>query len=143
MKLKFLKYWEDIPLLYSYAFILDSRAKIKRLFNMLELLAESTGANYSSYYADVKTELYKLFNKYETKFGVATSQRVAQLSAHSDKKKQAWGRIFGGRGGADVIGPPPACPPSSSSTSAISELSVYLDSDCVTSYEDEFDILLW
>ena len=29
MKLKFLKYWEDIPLLYSYAFILDPRAKMK------------------------------------------------------------------------------------------------------------------
>jgi hypothetical protein len=88
MKLKFLKYWEDIPLLYSYAFILDPRAKIKGLFNVLELFAESTGADYSSYYADVKTELYKLFNKYETKFGVVMSQRVAQPSAHSGKKKQ-------------------------------------------------------
>jgi hypothetical protein len=29
MKLKFLKYWENIPLLYSYAFILDPRAKIR------------------------------------------------------------------------------------------------------------------
>jgi hypothetical protein len=55
---------------------------------VLELFAESTGADYSSYYADVKTKLYKLFNKYETKFGVVMSQRVAQPSAHSGKKKQ-------------------------------------------------------
>ncbi|XP_066358138.1 zinc finger BED domain-containing protein RICESLEEPER 2-like [Miscanthus floridulus] len=143
MKLKFLKYWEDIPLLYSFAFILDSRAKMKGFFNVLELLAESTGKFYSSYYADVKTELYKLFNKYETKFGAARSQRVAQPSAHSGKKKQAWERIFGGRGGAGVVGPGPACSPSSSSPCAVSELSAYLDSDCVTAYEDDFDILLW
>jgi hypothetical protein len=76
MKLKFLKYWEDIPLIYSYAFILDPRAKMKGFFNVLELLVEHTGCTYSSYYAHVKTELYKLFNKYETKFGAARSQRV-------------------------------------------------------------------
>jgi len=29
MKLKFLKYLEKIPLIYSYAFILDPRAKMK------------------------------------------------------------------------------------------------------------------
>ena len=76
MKLKFFKYWEDIPLLYSYAFILDPRAKMKGFFNVLQLLAESTGGSYSLYYAEVKSELNKLFTKYETKFGAARSQRV-------------------------------------------------------------------
>jgi len=51
---------------------------------------------YSSYYVEVTTELYKLFNKYENKFGAARSQRAAQASNHTGKKKQAWGRIFGG-----------------------------------------------
>ncbi|XP_066341356.1 zinc finger BED domain-containing protein DAYSLEEPER-like [Miscanthus floridulus] len=93
----------DIPLLYSYAFILDPRAKMRGFFNVLQLLGEYTGSKYSSYYADVKTELYKLFNKYESKFGAARSQRVAQPSHHI----------------------------------------AYLDSDNVTSYEDDFDLLLW
>jgi hypothetical protein len=70
MKLKFLKYWENIPLLYSYAFILDSRAKTRGFFNVLQLLGCS---EYNSYYADIKTEVYKLFNKYDNKFGVARS----------------------------------------------------------------------
>ena len=87
MKLKFLKYWQDILLLYSYAFILDPRAKMRGFFNVLQLLGEYTGSEYSSYYADIKTELYKLFNKYESKFGAARSQRVAQPSHHSGKKK--------------------------------------------------------
>ena len=32
MKLKFLKYWHHIPLLYSFVFILDPRAKMRGLF---------------------------------------------------------------------------------------------------------------
>ena len=83
MKLKFLKYWQDIPLLYSYAFILDPRAKMRGFHRVLQLLAESTGTQYNSYYADVKTELYKLFNKYESKFGAVRSQRVTQPSNHT------------------------------------------------------------
>ena len=143
MKLKFLKYWEKIPLLYSYAFILDPRAKIKGFFNVLELLAQHTGSSYSLYYGDVKAELYRLFNKYEQKFGgAARTQRVSQPSAHCGKRKQAWGRIFGGPGASPGSG----CSPSSSSTpsgSGVSELSAYLDSDPVTCYEESFDILLW
>jgi hypothetical protein len=145
MNLKFLKYWKNIPLLYSYAFILNSRAKMRGFFNVLQLLGECTGSENNSYYADVKTELYKLFNKYENKFGTARSQRVAQPSTHTGKKKQAWGRIFGGRGGSGsgVVGPPPVSASSSSYTSAVCELLAYLDSDNVTFYENNFDILLW
>jgi len=142
MKLKFLKYWQDIPLLYSYAFILDPRGKMRGFFNVLQLLAKYTGSEYSSYYAEVKTEIYKLFNKYENKFGAARSQRAAQLSSHTGKKKQAWGRIFGD-GGTGVVGPSPAYIPTLSSSAVVCELSVYLDSDNVTDYEDDFDILLW
>jgi hypothetical protein len=146
MKLKFLKYWENIPLLYSYAFILDPRAKMIGFFKVLELLANFTSSDYNSYYVDIKYELYKLFDKYVSKFGTASSQRVAQPSANTGKKKQAWGRIFGGSGtsgsGSGGIGPP-GSGTSSLSSSAVSELSAYLDSDCVTSYRDDFDILLW
>jgi len=35
MKLKFLKYWQNIPFLYSFAFILDPRAKIRGFHNVL------------------------------------------------------------------------------------------------------------
>jgi hypothetical protein len=38
---------------------------------------------------------------------------------------------------------PLSLPPHLSSTSAICELSAYLDSDRVTAYEDNFDLLLW
>jgi hypothetical protein len=82
-----------------------------------------------------------MFTKYETKFGAVRAQRVAQPSIHTGKK-QAWGRIFGDSS-SGVVGPPPISTPSASSSSAICELSAYLDSDNVTSYEDDFDILLW
>jgi hypothetical protein len=114
---------------------------MKGFFNVLELLGNATGSSYSSCYADVKDELYKLLNKYEQKFGgAARSQRASKPSAHSGKRKQAWGRIFGGPGASL------ACSPSSSSTpsrSGVNELSAYLDSDTVTCYDESFDILLW
>jgi hypothetical protein len=62
---------------------------MRYFFNVLNLLVEVNGSEYTTYYADVKAELYKLFNKYEIKFGAVKSQRVAQLSNHTDKRKQA------------------------------------------------------
>ena len=115
---------------------------MRGLFRVLELLKESTGCDYTSYYADVKTEIYKLFNKYERKFGVARTQRAAHPASHTGKKKQAWKQIFEDPG--SVVGPSPAYASTLSSfASTASELSVYLDSDNVTAYEDDFDILLW
>ena len=88
MQLKFLKYWSDIPLLYSYTFILDPRAKMIGFFNVLHLLSDCTRCEYSTYYADVKNELYKMFTKYETKFGAVRAQRAAQPSIHTGKKSK-------------------------------------------------------
>ena len=76
MKLKFLKYWKHIPQLYSYAFILDPRAKMRDFQRVLQLLAECTSYENNTYYSNVKTELYKLFDKYDMKFGVVRSRRV-------------------------------------------------------------------
>jgi hypothetical protein len=145
MKLKFLKYWKDIPMLYSLAFVLDPRAKMSGLFNVLHLLKGYTGSEYSSYYAEVRTELYKLFAKYERKFGASRSQRPPQPSSITGKRKQAWGKIFGGPVAGGVVGPSPSPVPGSTSTSSgsLCELSAYLDSDNVTAYEDDFDLLLW
>ena len=42
MKGKFLKYWKSIPLLYAFAFVLDPRAKMRCLHNVLELLLSVT-----------------------------------------------------------------------------------------------------
>ena len=117
---------------------------MRGLFNVLQILKENTGCDYSSYYADVKTKIYKLFNKYERKFGVARSQRTAQLASHT-VKKQAWGRVFGGPGSSGVVGPSPASARTSSQSASAAdcELTAYLDNDNVTAYEDDFDLLLW
>jgi hypothetical protein len=54
------------------------------------------------------------------------------------KRKQAWGRIFG-----DPCVSPSCSPSFASTPSAVSELAAYLDSDPVTCYEENFDILMW
>ncbi|WVZ50926.1 LOW QUALITY PROTEIN: hypothetical protein U9M48_002131 [Paspalum notatum var. saurae] len=69
MKKKFLKYWKDIPYLYSIAFILDPRAKLRGFMSSLRLLSQLGINDYSSYYTDVRAELKMLFNKYDAKFG--------------------------------------------------------------------------
>jgi hypothetical protein len=88
--------------------------------------------------------MFKLFNKYEAKYGATRDQkRNAQLASQTGKRKHAWGRIFGGPRGSGVVGPSPATTPSLSASAASCELSAYLDSDNVTAYEEDFDLLLW
>jgi hypothetical protein len=95
MKLKFLKYWQNIPLLYSFAFILDPRAKMRGFHNVLQLLSQTIGTDYSSYFSEVRTELYKLYNKYESRFGAVRSQRHSQAGGSTGKKKQHGVRYLG------------------------------------------------
>jgi hypothetical protein len=61
---------------------------LRGLFNVLQIPKENTGCDYSSYYADVKTEIYNLFNKYERKFGAARSQRAHSLQAIQVRKNR-------------------------------------------------------
>ena len=62
----------------------------------LDLLAKSTSYNYNLYANEVKHELFKLYNKYENKFAAARPARTAHPSGLTGKRKQAWGKIFGG-----------------------------------------------
>jgi hypothetical protein len=143
MKLKFLKYWQNIPLLYSFAFVLDPRAKMRGFHNVLQILSQTISFDYSNYYNEVRTELYKLYNKYETKFGSVRGQRN-QAAASTGKKFAAWGKIYG----APTAPPSSSTPLSSTPSSApaiavVSELASYLYSDTVTCFDDEFNLMNW
>ena len=138
MRMKFEKYWKKIPMLYSFAFILDPRAKLRGLHMALDLLAKSTSYNYNLYANEVKHELFKLYNKYENKFAAARPARTAHPSGLTGKRKQAWGKIFGGPGGSGTSGPSSNIP-----IAGTCELTAYLDSDNVVAYDDSFDILNW
>ncbi|WVZ61919.1 hypothetical protein U9M48_011726 [Paspalum notatum var. saurae] len=75
IKDKFLKYWSEITLLYSFAFILDPRAKLRGFHNVLHLLSNLTGKNFSEYSTSVRASMTDLFNKYDNKFGAVRTQR--------------------------------------------------------------------
>jgi hypothetical protein len=75
MKTKFLKYWLNKPLLYSFAFILDPRAKLTGFNSALQVLSKLLNHDYSTYYNKVKGELGNMFAKYESKFGSLRLQR--------------------------------------------------------------------
>ncbi|KAJ1288909.1 hypothetical protein BS78_02G124400 [Paspalum vaginatum] len=115
MKDKFLRYWSEIPLLYSFAFILDPRAKLRGFHNVVHLLSQLTGKNFSEYSTSVRTSLTDLFNKYDNKFGAVRTQR-----------------------------PPTSTPGEASNPPNVgSELSSYLDSDNVQKFDDDFNLLDW
>ena len=63
------------------------------LHNVLELLAQCNNMSYNANFAEVKTKLHNLYDKYESKFGAA---RTTHPSGLIGKRKQAWGKIFGG-----------------------------------------------
>jgi hypothetical protein len=141
MKSKFLKYWLNIPLLYSFAFILDPRAKLTSFSSALHVLSKLLNHDYSTYYNEDITELDNMFAKYDSKFSSLRLQRPSQPSAAPGKQPSSWNRIFCGA-------PGPASIPSSSyrlvaASCVVSELSAYLDSDSLNQYDESFSVLNW
>jgi len=108
------------------------------LQNVLELLGQCNNISYIDYLAEVKFELHKLFDKYESKFGSTRPARTTHPSGLTGKRKQAWSKIFGGS-----VSSGPSSVGSSTVAPGLSELTVYLDSDNVVAYDDEFDVLNW
>ena len=142
MKSKFQKYWENIPLVYSFAFILDPRAKLTNFNNALHVLSDSLHLDYSSYSIEVKTQLSILYAKYESKFGSVRLQRPQPATIGPGNVLSSWNRF--------VRTTPSSSPSVSTGTvfntpisSTISELSSYLDSDPLTEFDDSFSVLSW
>ena len=75
--------------------------------------------------------MYKLFNKYETKFGRARLQRTSQTAGPTGKKRTAWGKIYGATASDSFT---PLASASAPAIVVVSELSSYLDSDIVTCF---------
>jgi hypothetical protein len=141
MKSKFLKYWINIPLLYSFAFILDPRAKLTGFNSALQVLSELLNHEYSTYYNEVKSELANMFAKYDSKFDPFRLQRLSKPSVAPGKQPSSWNRIFCG-----ASAPGPASIPISSSRPStascdVSELSAYLDSNSLNQYDESFSVL--
>lgn len=143
MKLKYLKYWKNIPFLYAFAFILDPRAKMSTLVTVLSHLSYTVNVSYDEYFAEVKDKLAEVYGKYEVKYGSLPQYQRPPLAPTAGKKKKVWGRLFGTSSSASA---------SSSSTqthasptfSGGGELAKYLNSDLVPhDDDDEFDILRW
>jgi len=93
MKDVYIKYWKDIPMLYSFAFVLDPRAKLKGFNKLLRLLSKFLGVDYSSYLTEVRAQLNIMYKRYDDKFG-AVKRRTPTQPPTAGKKKSAWDDIF-------------------------------------------------
>jgi hypothetical protein len=94
MKAKFAKYWEIIPMLYSFTFVLDPRAKLRCLHKALSIISNLTDNDYANYYDFVRSELTTVFTKYDLRFGGQVSHQKQVPVAGSGKKRKAWGRFM-------------------------------------------------
>ena len=128
--------------MYSFAFILDPRAKLTNFNNALHVLSDSLHLDYSSYSIEVKTQLSILYAKYESKFGSVRLQRPQPATIGPGNVLSSWNRF--------VRTNPSSSPSVSTGTvfntpisSTISELSSYLDSDPLTEFDDSFSVLSW
>ncbi|WVZ84994.1 LOW QUALITY PROTEIN: hypothetical protein U9M48_031959 [Paspalum notatum var. saurae] len=152
MKDKFLKYRREIPVLYAVAFILDPRAKMRGFNRLLVRLSSLFGTDYSRLPIDVRTKLTKIYNMYESKFSDARLRATHHPAVHgSGKKKMASGDIYDDDDIDGVIPSPMGRRPGSSSSSphalstvaSTSELASYLDSDILTEFDEDFNVLSW
>jgi hypothetical protein len=144
MKSKFLKYWRDIPILYAFAFILGPRAKMRGFHKLLLRLSSLTATDYSTFPSTIRTKLSKMYIIYETKFGeVCLNANQQPASGGSGKASEAWDDIYGDDDSFSASVGRGAGPSVSSSQSALSELSSYLDSDTETQFGSDFNILTW
>jgi len=82
--------------------------------------------------------LHKLYDKYESKFGIARPAWTNHPSRLIGKTKQAWGKIFGGFVSSSSMAACSSAPVAPS----LSELTIYHESDNVVAYDDDFDIVM-
>ncbi|XP_039841952.1 zinc finger BED domain-containing protein RICESLEEPER 2-like [Panicum virgatum] len=153
---KYNKYWRNLPLLYSFAFILDPRAKMKGFSRVLRRLGGLTSTDYSSYLVGTRARLADVYNKYNEKYGAVRLRRT-DPPVLSGKSRSAWDEIYDDDGvavlGSGILPGNPNMSRDTSATSLLhavrssssnaSELVSYLDCDTVNHLTDDFNILDW
>ena len=153
---KYNKYWKNIPDLYSIAFILDPRAKIKGFTKVLRKLHSLFNIDYTNKLLDTRALLFKMYNRYDVMYGSNRLKRVVPPSL-SGKKRTTWAKIYDDEEldvGAGCSSLPSSLDHSRSvsatsllqaatASSNSSELASYLDCDTVSQLDDEFDIMQW
>jgi hypothetical protein len=103
-------------------------------------LASLTGTDYSRFPQSIRAKLTKTFQLYECKYGDTLLRGQHVLASGSESKaKEAWDDIYGD----DDIVLGSSSTPIASTAASISELSSYLDSDTVTQFGADFNILNW
>jgi hypothetical protein len=118
-------------------------------------LSALTGTDYYRLPQKVRSQLTNTFQLYESKFGDVRLRAQHQMSsANQGKNNMAWDDIYGdddfdvesnasqygARSGSGNIAPSSA---TFTTTTSISELSSYLDSDIVSQFNEDFNILSW
>jgi hypothetical protein len=90
---KYNKNWKNIPDLYSIAFILDPRAKIKGFTKVLRKLNSLFNVDYTNKLLDTRALLFKMYNRSDAMHGSVRLKGAIPASL-SGKKRIAWTDIY-------------------------------------------------
>ena len=76
MEKKFKKYWSEIPLLYSFTFVLDPRVKLLGLHKCFAHNGTCMNLDLSIQYSNINNKLFEVYAIYENKFGNLKNQPI-------------------------------------------------------------------
>jgi hypothetical protein len=146
MKTKFLKYWRDIPILLCIWFHFGPTSKDEGFHKLLLRLSTIISTDYSRFSHSIHSKLTKIFKFYECKYGetLLRGQHVPAIGGEG-KAKEACDDIYGDDDimGGSVARGSCSSAPVASIAGFLSKLSSYLDSDIVTQFGADFNILNW
>lgn len=134
MEQKFRKYCEKIPILFALAVVLDPRAKLSGVKNLLEVISENLEISLALTIEEVKELLLEMYSIYEGKYRntTNTSQPCSSLSSIKGKQR-LWSIITKGK---QSVG----------SSFSFGEFTNYLNIDHgyeIMNENVQFDILAW
>ena len=137
MEIKILKYWQDLPILFALASVMDPRLQLKGVQYFIDTINELLKSNLIITGNDVKLAVTNLYNLYEMKYSTSTASTntaTPSTSTSGVRGKKPWNAIAN-------------YSRQSTSVSSRNELFKYLDTDfsvfLTESEKDNLDILAW
>ncbi|KAL5775817.1 hypothetical protein ACOSP7_013374 [Xanthoceras sorbifolium] len=146
MRDRWLNYYRDTPSIYTVASVFDRRCKFDSLYEYLTLYYQSLGlhnVDISALYNNVRQLFYSLYDEYRSVYGpslnINVQQPIASGSSHSRSRFPSLRKL-----GSSVLSKKSRAQGSSSSSSTyVPEVDLYVNTSFEFLDSEDFNILHW
>ncbi|KAL5840248.1 hypothetical protein ACOSQ4_012856 [Xanthoceras sorbifolium] len=147
MREKWINYYRDIPVIYTIASVFDPRNKFNSLYEFFTLYYQSLGImdiDVSGLYNNVRNLFYSMYDKYRSVYGLSLNIIVQQLEPSGSGSTSHLRFPFTLRKlGASVFTKKVRMSGSSSSSTYVSEVDVYINTSFEFLDTPDFNVLQW